>query len=368
MAGTYPDINHPHGERLLTAGTALLETVVQIKGYTGKIPIVLKQSKKREENSHGREHHAYHPGCDPIYSVDQNLTEDFRNSQHEKAVVKTRFQPEQPLIQQVRGDICPHNGDPENAEQEQEHNGKPRASAGENPVQFPVPSGIIRIFQSDTGPADRRGLLDIGAAVFRGSAAHLRVSAVNVGNRGNGLCVGKGIFNPPEYAFQAFPAPGRYADNRNLQFFLEPQKVYADMLFSGLVHEIYTQEHMGGDSTNLENQIEISFQTGGIADSHHHIRMALQDIITGDLLLTGAAGEGITARQIYKTVFPSPIDPVSCGAFHCFSAPIPCMLMHTGQRVEHSAFTYVGIADQCYITEGNLLFLFFLQNYSPLNS
>ena len=61
-------------------------------------------------------------------------------------------------------------------------------------------------------------------------------------------------------------------------------------------------------------------------------------------------------------------DPVSCGAFHCLTAPVPCMLMHTGQRVEYSAFAYVGIADQCYITEGNLLFLFFLQNYSPLNS
>ena len=125
---------------------------------------------------------------------------------------------------------------------------------------------------------------------------------------------------------------------------------------------------MGSDSTDLEHQIEIPLQTSGVADCHHHIGVTLQDIITGNLLLAGAAGEGITARQIYKTVFASPIDPVSCGAFHCLTAPVPCMLMHTGQRVEYSAFAYVGIADQCYITEGNLLFLFFLQNYSPLNS
>ena len=124
---------------------------------------------------------------------------------------------------------------------------------------------------------------------------------------------------------------------------------------------------MGSDSTDLEHQIEIPLQTSGVADCHHHIGVTLQDIITGNLLLTGTAGERVASRQIYKTVFLSPANTGTGGTFHCLSAPVPCMLMHTCQCVEHSAFTYIGITDQCYITEGNLPFLFFLQNYSPLD-
>ena len=100
-------------------------------------------------------------------------------------------------------------------------------------------SGIIRVFQSDAGFADTCGLLDIGAAVFRRRAAYLCISAINIRNRGNSRCVGKGIFYSPEYPFKALSASGCYSDYRDLKFFLEPGKVYSDMLFPGFIHEIY---------------------------------------------------------------------------------------------------------------------------------
>ena len=273
-----------------------------------------------------------------------------------------RFQPEQPFVQQIRRDIGPHNGDPENAEKEKQHNGKTSTFTGENPVQFPVFSGIIGIFQSDAGFADTCCLLDIGAAVFRGCTAHFRILTVNIRNWGDGFFVGQGVFNPAEYAFKALSVPGSYADHRNLQFFVKTLKIYPDVLFPGLVHEIYAQQHMWCHGTNLENKIEVPFQTGGVADSDHHIRMTLQYIIPGNLLLAGAAGERITPGQVYKTIFFSVKDAVPGSTFHCLAAPVSGMLMHACECVEYSALAYIGIANQCYITEWKLLFHFFFQN------
>ena len=56
---------------MFSTRAAFFEIAIQVKCYPGQIAQIFQQSKQREEDGHGRQHHRNHPGRRAVYPVYQ---------------------------------------------------------------------------------------------------------------------------------------------------------------------------------------------------------------------------------------------------------------------------------------------------------
>ena len=63
---------HHHAERLFSMPTGSLEKLIQVEGHAREVTKVLQSCEEREENCHGRQHHADYPRCGEVHSIDKH--------------------------------------------------------------------------------------------------------------------------------------------------------------------------------------------------------------------------------------------------------------------------------------------------------
>ncbi len=126
---------HAHGQRLFPAGTAALERFIQIICDAGQNARIFQQSKKREEDSHGRKHDGNHPRQRPVQSGDQQPVEPGRSVQLFKKQRQQILYGKQNPAQPVGKHVGAADGNPENNGQHEKHQGESGYPAGEDPVK-----------------------------------------------------------------------------------------------------------------------------------------------------------------------------------------------------------------------------------------
>ena len=140
-----------------------------------------------------------------------------------------------------------------------------------------------------------------------------------------------------------------------------------------LVHHIQGHHHRPAQLQQLQRQVQVPFQIGGVHNVNDHIRLIPDDEISGDDLLHGIRTEGINARQIDDghvavlighrlALLLLPAHPpgkahvgllavvmVQHGAgllLHRHAGPVAHMLVGAGQLIEKSRLAAVLVARQ----------------------
>ena len=183
----------------------------------------------------------------------------------------------------------------------------------------------------------------------------------------NGVDGGKGLFNgswigndcrmrrrgTPQQPVQfpqdqpgALLLSGNGAHNRNTQPFRKPGKVYPDSLAPGFIHQVDANQNAGCDFQNLQNEIQIPFQAGGVAHHHHGFRRSGTQVASGHLLLGRMGHERVGARKIGQPVgFRSQAAfSLSCG--NGFPGPVAGVLPQAGEGIEQGGFSYIWVSGQ----------------------
>jgi hypothetical protein len=122
--------------------------------------------------------------------------------------------------------------------------------------------------------------------------------------------------------------------------------VDSDPLSLCFVHQVETDYYPAGDFKDLKDKVEVPFQTGGIHDNDGTVRLTEEDKIPSDLFINGGREEGISSGEVYElvTFFFISDDPFSTG--YCLSRPVARVLAESGQGIEDSRLSRVGVSRQ----------------------
>ena len=96
----------------------------------------------------------------------------------------------------------------------------------------------------------------------------------------------------------------------------------------------------------MQHQIQVAFQTGGVADHDDRIRLGETEKIAGHFLLGGVSQQGIGAGNIHQHIVVGGGGAITLGVGHRLAWPVAGVLLHAGQAVEQGALAHIGIARQ----------------------
>ena len=123
--------------------------IQNIKRHPGQIAGILQQRKQGEKDGHGGQHHGDNPCHHAVNAQYQHAVQPFRSmrqaEQGRQGLLAFPKQVRQPL----GGVIGPHNGNPENEHQQNEHEGISRPPAHQHLVNAPVAPQAPAVRQDD---------------------------------------------------------------------------------------------------------------------------------------------------------------------------------------------------------------------------
>ena len=125
---------------------------------------------------------------------------------------------------------------------------------------------------------------------------------------------------------QSLPPARRCPHHRNAQPAGQGLQVHLDPLAPGLIHQVDAHHRPGRDLQGLEHQIQVSFQTGGVADHDGGVRPAEAEEIPGHLFLRRVGQQGVSTRQVHQDVVAAMAGVAALGVGHRLSGPVPCLL------------------------------------------
>ena len=129
---------HAHGERLFAAGVRLLEGVVEVEGNAGQIAKVLENGEEREKNGHRRQHDGHNPAKNPEHPVYDGSRQPIGRTAgcKERGEPILRRRPERG--EQLRGNVCPRDGEPKDEGEQQQHDRDAGQAACKQAVELSV--------------------------------------------------------------------------------------------------------------------------------------------------------------------------------------------------------------------------------------
>ena len=113
-----------------------------------------------------------------------------------------------------------------------------------------------------------------------------------------------------------------------------------------LVQQVYTHHQPRGDLPDLQHQVQIALQTGGVHHCQSNICRAGEEKVPGHLLFRGVGAERVGAGQVHQAHGIVPGAEAALRRGHCFSRPVPCVLVQPRQGVEDRGFAHIGVARQ----------------------
>ncbi|GBE30237.1 hypothetical protein BMS3Bbin04_01269 [bacterium BMS3Bbin04] len=118
----------------------------------------------------------------------------------------------------------------------------------------------------------------------------------------------------------------------------------------GLVRHVQHTEHRDTQLLELQQQVEVSFEVGGIQNVYNQIGLFIQDKISGDHFLYGIGREAVGAGQVYYFNCDAVTYHVPDFFLYCDSGIISDVLMLTGDGIEQTGFSGVRVS-----SEGNTI-------------
>ena len=141
---------HAHSQRLLAAGTAFFERLVEVVGDAGEVARILQQREEGEENCHWRQHNRYHPGQNAVGSQHQHSMQPVGRADPEEKSGQVILKPEEEIGQKLRGDVGAGDGQPKNERQQKQHDRISGPAAGQNAIN-PAVEGIVAVSLTGDG-------------------------------------------------------------------------------------------------------------------------------------------------------------------------------------------------------------------------
>ena len=290
-------------------------------------------------------------------------------------------------MQKFRGDGGAPDGQVKHCTQKQQHGGNTHKPPRQQPVQQPVPP-VGRLLKAQAGGTHflrqmHSGSGDSVPEIAAGEAAQaiqspgqggrlLRLRGKLSAQQGQGPVSGTGQqgqslfhrgrigdapgarrrsvfrlgYNGPHQLRQA-PAPaGGGAHHRTGEQPGQGSQVNLQPVLFRLVQQIYTHHQPGGDLPDLQDEIQVSAQAGGVCHGQGHIRRTGEKVIPGHLLLGRAGSERISAGQVHQVYGAVPGPEAALRQGHRFARPVSRVLVQPRQGVENRGFAHIGIARQ----------------------
>ena len=146
------------------------------------------------------------------------------------------------------------------------------------------------------------------------------------------------------------------ADHGNSELTSQSGYIYTYFLSPCLIHKIYTDDGARCYLDYLQNEIEVSLQTGGIAHRDAGVGFSAQDKVPRHFLFNRVREERICAGEVYRDIIFSVARECAAGGSYRFSRPVSRVLIHAGQGVEHRALSDVRISRESYYNVIRVLF------------
>ena len=138
--------------------------------------------------------------------------------------------------------------------------------------------------------------------------------------------------------------PARYRrHHRNTQPRGQLVDVDSDPVAPRLIHEVETHHHPVGDLQNLEHEVEVPLQPGGVHDDHGDVGLPEQHEVARYLLVGTPRLEAVRAGEVDQLDAPALEIERPLGARHRLAGPVAGVLAQTGECVEDGALPRVGI-------------------------
>jgi len=136
---------------------------------------------------------------------------------------------------------------------------------------------------------------------------------------------------------------GADGHDRDAQRLGEPLHIHGSAVDAHLVHHVERHDHGQAQFQQLQRQIEVAFEIGGVHDVENPVGMAVQQKIPRDGLLLRVRPEGINPREVdNQDVF----IPLYASRFlvHGHAGKVPHMLAGTCQNIEQRGFAAVWVS------------------------
>ena len=206
---------------------------------------------------------------------------------------------------------------------------------------------LVPLDELGGGEADRdaglfRVVLDL--VDHRVDAAVDRAGGAEVVHRGVHLVPG-GLDGDLHQLVHALVLHGGDGHHRDAQGLGEPLDVDGAAAGGDLVHHVQGQHHGDPHLHQLEGQVQIPLDIGGVHDVDEAVRLLVQDEVPGDDLLRRIGPDGVDARQIHHRAVL--LAPDGAGLLiHRHAGEVAHVLVGAGELVEQCGLAAVLIAGQ----------------------
>ena len=178
----------------------------------------------------------------------------------------------------------------------------------------------------------------------RVDAAVHRAGGAEVVHQGQGFAAGRGHGDADQllYALIFYGGDGNHRDPQGGGHGFDVDRAAAG---GNLVHHVQGQHHGDAHLQQLERQIQVPLNIGGVYNVDDTVRFLIDDEIPGDDLLRRIGADGVDARKIHHCAVP--LSPDGAGLLiHRHTGKVAHMLIRAGELVEQRGFAAVLIACQ----------------------
>ena len=190
----------------------------------------------------------------------------------------------------------------------------------------------------------REGLLD-DAGQLRHRPLYLRRLPREAKRRRLPLPAGDGIRCFDQFV-DADLRPCRARHDGHAQLALEPGRVDRDPVPLRFVDQVEEDHHLPGDVQNLQGQVQVALEAGGVHDDDRYVGPPEQDEIARHLLVDAARLQRVGTRQVNDLHARSAVGEYALGARNRLAGPVAGVLPQSRQRVEDRALADVRVAGQ----------------------
>ena len=149
----------------------------------------------------------------------------------------------------------------------------------------------------------------------------------------------------PNQFLHALVLDRRDGDHRDAQSLGHGFDVDGAAVFRDLVHHVQCQYHGNAHLHELQRQIEVPLNVGGVHNVDEAVRFLVQDEVPGDNLLRRVGADGVDAGQVHHGAVLLPPDRAGL-LVYSDAGEVAHMLIGAGELIEEGGLAAVLVAGQ----------------------
>ena len=349
---THPVFLQAGRQGLLAAAAAAAQAVIHQERQTRQIAGILEQRKEWKEDRRRRQHHRHDSSGRRKHAVQKRSGQPSRESCRLRRLPEQRAQRVKAALQKRRWRICAAHRQPEHQKQQCRNAQPARQPSRQETVHAGLPRGVgasLRRLHHARGDL----LRTMYNALLRGLRrsrrflrSSLRLFKSAAAARSRTFKAIRHIADALQQRVKPFAAARRRPHDRDAQLPFQRMQIDLDLHFFCLVKQIHTDDQLRRQLHQLQNQMQVPFETGRVAHRDHTLRLPAADELRRHPLLLRAAGERVGARQIDQHIPLRLVFKRSLRDGDRFPRPVSGVLLPSGQRVEDRALSNIRVSGQ----------------------